>query len=256
MGQVFCTFAGGRILNRIAVLGIFLCVSSAASGAVLVRVFRADGQTPLELVDPNVPFVYRDIMVGTKLTIIVSSDLARNWTGKLHVEEAERDRGSVSTMDHNDVTATRHGSIFEAAGEDAWVQRFENPSQAGVTMDAMGLVMAGDWFIFDYDATNVGNCRVEFSEVVWQPVVNFDPINPPETEEILLQELVFSHVPTRDFNSDTKVDFIDFAMIAEFNGITNCADLNGCEGIDLDHDGDVDCDDLMLFAEYWLEQIQ
>jgi hypothetical protein len=44
--------------------------------------------------------------------------------------------------------------------------------------------------------------------------------------------------------------------MAAFSGITNCTDLNGCEGADLDLDGDVDRDDLMLFAAYWLERTE
>ncbi|MHC4170508.1 MAG: hypothetical protein ACYSWQ_26505 [Planctomycetota bacterium] len=256
MGQVSCIFAGGGVVNRIAALGMLLCVSSTARGAVLATVFLADGETPLESADPNVPFFYRDIMVGTKLTIVVSSDTAESWDGQLRITGTDRAYGSVSARDFNDVTPTRKGSIFEAAGELAAVEPFENSDQAGVTLSAGRSVMAGDWFIFDYTATNVGNCRVDFYELIVPPGADFDPDNPRDPEEVLLHEMVFSHVPTRDFNSDTKVDFIDFAIMAAFNGITNCAHLNGCEGTDLDLDGDVDCDDLMLFAEYWLERTQ
>ena len=53
---------------------IILCLTSGASGELSTRVCLADVNTPLELADPKVPFIYRDIMVGTKLTIIVDSN--------------------------------------------------------------------------------------------------------------------------------------------------------------------------------------
>ena len=82
------------------------------------------------------------------------------------------------------------------------------------------------------------------------------PFNPPPAEKRTVSELVFSHVPSRDFNADAKVDFVDFAIISSFRGLTNCADSNWCKGTDLDRDGDVDTYDLILFADYWLETSQ
>jgi hypothetical protein len=239
-------------------LGVLLCVCSAASGAVLATVFHADGQTPLESADPNMPFVYRDIMVGTKLTIIVSSDAAENWDGRLWIEGSER-KGIVSTRDPNDVTPNREGSIFKAAGERATVRPVENSVRAGFDMKTIMPRTAGEWFIFDYTATNVGLCRVDFCEQRATPQGGFDPDDPdsePEPALFLLQELVFSHVRTRDFNGDTKVDFIDFATMMAFRGVPNCAELNACEGTDLDVDGDVDSVDLMMFADHWLERTE
>ena len=114
----------------------------------------------------------------------------------------------------------------------------------------------GDWFVVDYTATNVGNCSVGFYEIVVEPCPNCGPFNPPPASAVLVHELVFSHVPTRDFIRDGRVDFLDFAALTSFMQVTNCADLNWCEGTDLDTDGDVDHDDLMLFADYWLESTQ
>ncbi len=37
---------------------------------------------------------------------------------------------------------------------------------------------------------------------------------------------------------------------------TGCSDPNGCEGTDLDSDGNVDIDDLALFVHYWLEKTE
>ena len=47
---------------------------SVASVEISARVCLADGNTPFE---------YRDIMVGTKLTIIVDSNVAEDWGGAL-----------------------------------------------------------------------------------------------------------------------------------------------------------------------------
>jgi hypothetical protein len=66
----------------------------------------------------------------------------------------------------------------------------------------------------------------------------------------------FSHVRTRDFNNDAEVGFADFAILASHWQATNCNDPGWCQGTDLDIDGDVDFNDLMLFAEYWLERTE
>jgi len=69
-------------------------------------------------------------------------------------------------------------------------------------------------------------------------------------------DLVFSHVRTRDFNNDAKVDFDDFAVLASYWQDTDCNDPNWCEGTDLDTDGNVDCNDLTLFVDYWLKRTE
>ena len=114
----------------------------------------------------------------------------------------------------------------------------------------------GDWFIVDYTATNVGPCIMSFFEDYWVSDEHHDAFNLPDTIVVEICEFVFSHVPSRDFNKDTKVDFVDFAIISAFRGATDCTGPNWCEGTDLDTDGDVDFDDLMLFADYWLESTE
>ena len=235
---------------------MLFCVSSIATGEVSTTVYLADGNTPLEWADPNAPFIYRDIMVGTKLTIVVSSDTAEDlWSGKLQIAGTDRDYGAISARDYNDVTLDWEGSHLEAAGIGAKVTYSWSFLATSISMRS-SYAGTGDWFVIDYTATNVGNCSVGFYEWVVEPCPDCSPFDPPPFSDVLVHELVFSHVPTRDFIRDGKVDFVDFAAIASFMGVTNCADLNWCEGTDLDTDGDVDHDDLMLFADYWLESTQ
>jgi hypothetical protein len=54
-----------------------------------------------------------------------------------------------------------------------------------------------------------------------------------------------------DFNSDTKVDFLDWAQLAAFWG-QPCSAPSWCAGIDLDHSRRVGPGDLAIFVEEWL----
>jgi hypothetical protein len=220
-------------------------------GKVSTRVCLADGNTPLELADPCVPYVYRDIMVGTKLTIIVSSDVNKPWRngpgtdgGSLAIEEAYWNYGVLSARDYNDITYDYEGSHFPAAGNEALVSKWGESGILGFDMYTGSTgIEAGDWFIIDYNATGVGICKVGFYDHTksW-----FVPI----------YYLTFSHVRTRDFNNDTMVNFADFAVLASYWQQTNCGSTNNCEGADLDINGKVDFNDLMLFTDYWLDRTE
>jgi hypothetical protein len=231
-------------MKKIMVFILFLGITSTATGAVLPRVYLADGNTPFPLADANIPFVYREIMVGTKLTIIVDSNIAECWSGGLDLANANMDYGVLSARDYNDTTMHWEGSRFDAAGVEARVWDREEPGIDGFALytGSTGIEL-GDWFIIDYTATDIGDCDVGFYDhsINW-----FDPI----------YYLAFSHVRTRDFNNDTIVNFFDFAVLASYWRATDCSDPNWCEGTDLDVDGDVDPNDLMLFVNYWLEKTE
>jgi hypothetical protein len=64
----------------------------------------------------------------------------------------------------------------------------------------------------------------------------------------------FTHVPSRDLNGDCIVNFMDFAVLGLYWGITNCTDPNGCGKVDFDGDKIIDINDFGLFSEYWLER--
>jgi len=229
-------------MRKLILLLLFFGAPTVAMGEVSTRVCLADSNTPLELADPNVPFVYRDIMVGTNLTIIVDSNVAEFWTGSLAIADANMDYGVLSARDFNEITYDWQGSHFGAAGEGARVWDWEEINIDGFdlyTDEDIEYITAGSWFIIDYTATSVGYCNVWFYQ-------NFQPD----------YYLMFSHVRTRDFNKDTKVDFADFALLVSFWKATGCSEPNWCEGTDLDTNGKVDSNDLILFADYWLERTE
>ena len=226
-------------MRKLIILLLVFGMTSTAIGEVSVRVCLADGNTPFPPLDPNDPCVYPDVMVGTKLTIIVSSDTGGSWTGDLAITGEDMNYGVLSARDFNVTTDDWEGSRFPEAGTGARVRNWEEAGIYGFQLLGHSSAVAGDWFIIDYNAIAVGDCNVGFYE-------DFE----------LVYELSFSHVRTRDFNNDTKVDFADFALFALYWQETDCIGPNWCEGADLDIDGSVDIYDLALFVEYWLEKTE
>jgi len=231
-------------MSLLVLITIFGMVS-VGMGKVSTRVCLADGNTPLEPIEVNLPIIkYPDIMVGTKLTVIVDSNVAEYWSGSLAIEEEYWDYGVLSARDYNESTYDYEGSHFPAASKEAAVWDWEEPGIDGFDLYTGSTgIEAGDWFIIDYNAIGIGDCNVGFYD---HDVSMYDPI----------YYLAFSHVRTRDFNNDTKVDFVDFAVLASYWQETNCGDANDCEGTDIDIDGKVDVNDLMLFTDYWLDRTE
>ena len=219
---------------KMVLLVLFFSMASVAMGEVSTRVCLADGNTPLE---------YQDIMVGTRLTIIVSSDANGLWNGGLFIKDPYRDYGVLWGRDYNSVTLDWEGSRFEAAGNGARVKDWQGNVMSGFDFYGDSGAVVGDWFIIDYNAINIGDCNVGFYDYS----VSLD---------IPIYNIEFTHVRTRDFNNDTKVDFGDFAILASYWQKAGCSDPNWCEGTDLNTNGSVDANDLMLFVDYWLEKTQ
>ncbi len=233
-------------MKRTIIIGtLCLAVASAAIAEVRSRVCLYDANTPLTPVDANYPHIYPDIMVGTRLTIIIDSNVAEDWSGCLIIEDANMDYGLLSARGPL-LFGDWSGSHLEAAGENAVVFDWEEPNIDGFSLLTdwnLNNIEAGDWFIIDYTATNIGNCNVGFYQS-----------DPPFGDDIPINYLGFTHVRTRDFNDDTNVDFADFVMLASYWGVTNCDELNWCDGVDLNTDKIVDFNDVMLFTDYWLEK--
>ena len=216
-------------IGNVVAAVLFLCVVSVAVGKVWRTVYERDGQTP---------FNDRNVMVGTNLTIIVTSDANGYWVGDLTIEGEDQERGLLSARDFNEVTADWEGSRFEAAGGMARVWDWEESGIDGFTLSGHSSAVPGDWFIIDYTATGVGSCKVWFYD-------NFVRIDSND----------FLHVPVGDFNGDTIVDSNDFARLAIYWQADDCGDPYWCEGTDLDISGKVDFKDWALFADHWLEAV-
>jgi len=226
-------------MKRLILVIIFLVSAQAAQAEVSTRVCRADGITPLKLADPC---IYRPIMVGTHLTIIISSDIGDiYWGGGLYISDPYRDYGVLIGRDYNETTGDWQGSHLEAAGPGATVWDFEESFKSGFELATdVENVMSGDWFIIDYNATNAGDCNVGFYDYDFSG----DPI----------YNLTFSHVSSRDFDNDGIVNFNDFVLLGLNWQRTDCQTPENCSGTDLDEDGNVDFYDLKLFANFWLER--
>ncbi len=221
------------------VLGVVLTTAAQ----VTLEVYEADGETPFDCND--------DIMVGTELTLIISSDSNDYWSGGLFIEGQDRALGTLAGrgLDPNDPNARDYtDSHCENAGDFAIATGWQDSLIWGFDLFTFYPVdgnsvdsntVAGDWFIIDYQADEVGDCNVGFYDysISWDDPNYF---------------LTFSHSPTRDLNSDEKVNFIDFAVFASQWDANDCNDPNWCDGADLDRDGNVDYNDLGLFVEYWL----
>jgi hypothetical protein len=228
-------------MKRITILLLFLSMTSPMLGAVFTKVCEADG---------NTPFDGRDIMVGTKLTIIVWSDVDEYWGdeegddgGGLAIKEAYWDRGVLSAREPV-IDGNWVGSYFPAAGNEAGVWDWEESGIDGFNLYTGSTgIEAGNWFIIDYTALDINDCNVGF----YDHRISWDDPN---------YDLVFFHVRTRDFNNDTEVDFRDYVILASHWLEADCDDPGWCQGADLDIDGNVDFDDLMLFCEYWLEKTE
>jgi hypothetical protein len=238
------------MMKGLQVLMFAALMHSVAMGYKSARVCLYDGNTPLELADPCVPWVYRDVMVGTHLTIIVDSNEDGMWEyGELSIWDANQNYGDLAGRDYNEETHDWEGSRFPAAGDRARVWDFqENRLLNDFWHDVNGFqfvgdsdAVAGDWFIIDYNATGIGNCKVAFLDG------DFDWDKP-------LYEMSFTHVPSRDLNGDHIVNFADFAVLGLYWSLTGCTDPNGCGKVDFDDSKIIDINDSLLFVEFWLER--
>ena len=98
----------GKIFTLITIIGVVIMMTLLVSADITVEVYEADG---------NTPFDDRDIMVGEKLTIIISSDANDYWSGGLFISGSHRSLATLSGRDSDPNTRDYELSHYEAAGE-------------------------------------------------------------------------------------------------------------------------------------------
>lgn len=233
-------------MRRLLGLTVLLVLPPMTLARVWTTVYHCDEKTLLAVVDPNHPTVYRDIMVGTRLVLVVSSDAAGHWMGSLRLPwdddpyAALVGRGYSATLPGSTSKVQNYkDSCLPAAGKAARAYPYMGQDVVGLEFLSGPTAVAGDWFVFDYQAHRVGTCDVGLYDLY---VSRYVPI----------QTFSFTHVPSRDFNGDTRVDFQDLALLASHWGSAGSPDPN--TAFDLDGDARIGCSDLALFSEYWLER--
>ena len=233
------------MVKKLLVLILALGIVPIAAAQITLKICEADGITP---------FDGHDIMVGTKLTLIVSSDANDYWSGGLFIAGQDRALATLSARDSDPNIRDYTESHYAEAGNMARVTAWKDSDIWGFDLygsdidlwgsDLYGSdldAVAGDWFIIDYKAVGVGDPNVGFYEYS-----NSNSWNEPN----LL--LTFHHSPTRDFNSDEIVDISDYVTLASCWLEENCSEPNWCGGADISRDGWVDMVDFALFEKYWL----
>lgn len=237
-----------RVFVAIAISIVF---ASFASAEVFVNVYRCDGKTPLAAKDPNTPNVYSDIMVGTKLVLVVSSDRPQGknyWAGGLQCTWDDWERGKLmgrEWYDPNDLGGNYRGSCLPAAGIRPLVVFAEcagpDCSRVGFDLATHLNALAGDWFVIDYIAEKVGSCDVGLFDYA----LGLDVVS---------ETLSFTHVPSRDFDGNGVVNFADFASLASRWPQPVDPNTDPACPYDLDADQLIGPSDLAMFADYWLER--
>lgn len=247
------------------ILSVLLC--GAAVGEVGTTVYLSEPNMVLEPIsDSNGVITYPEIMVGTRLSVVIDANETSLWTLGLFIEPPDIGVGTVEgrgyvddPYDPNDTYYVE--SAYPAAGVYAIVIDWVNETRQGLILQTHWEPYPGDWFGLDYTANEVGLCRVRLK--YWYPPTGtctppwckppFEIPDPPE--ERIIQELVFQHVPSRDFDGDGVVGFSDCGILAScWNEIVS--DPNGPCAVDLNGDTLVDFMDFSLFAEFWLERTE
>lgn len=185
----------------------------------------------------------RTIMVGSDLTFVVGSDADTIWSGGVFLQGDNRGRGSLWGRDADPLVRDWTSSHLAAAGTYALVLDWRDTWLAGYdlyTTDCNSL-KPGDWFVLDYRAEDLGPCTVGF----YDHAMSWNQADPNRS-------ITFLHVPSRDFAQDGRVNLVDFAALSADWRWHNGGDPNATRVTDIDADGDVDVQDLVLFSDFWL----
>ena len=231
-------------MRTLWILAAVVALTPIATARVWTTVYRCDEVTPLAPVDPNHPTVYRDIMVGTHLTIVVSSDTPGPWVGRLLLSWDDANDATLSGRGYRAEPPNYTGSCLASAGKNATILDHQGEEGIGFELSNDGLrAVPGNWFIFDYCPEQIGSVEVRLYDVSTAAVGT------------LTETLSLTQVASRDFNSDGIVSFEDLALLAmHWRSMWEPRPNDKSAAFDLNVDGRVDAGDLASFSEYWLER--
>jgi len=218
------------MMKKAIIYAVFMGVISAATAKITFNVYESDGLTP---------FDGRNITVGTELKLIVASDANDFWAGGLFLHGENRDLAILSGSGKEPDSRDWAGSHLDSAGPEALVFRWEDSRIEGFDLFSDSNSVPGEWFVIDYTALAPGDPNVGFYEysASWNDPNGY---------------VTFHQVPAADFNTDGIVNLLDYSVLAFCWQADDCSDPDGCQKADLDRDGTVDVDDLLLFADDWL----
>jgi hypothetical protein len=243
-----------RTRSVLVLLSLFVCPALATFH---VDMYLSDGNTPLPLRDPNVPNDYCDVMVGTRLLAIVSSDSTARKLGYVTMSWEDDLKGRLFGKIYNADTDNFDGSVLGAAGRGASVRGIEGPDGVGFQFEGGSKsTYVGRWFTWDYNVIEIGDCNIILTQGFETTGVKEPNFNPPP---VTTTTITLHHVPSRDFDKDSLVNFRDFAILARLWRAKAAPDPNAAADpnavpspSDLDGDGYVTVSDLRAFSRFWL----
>jgi len=219
-------------MRRIMLLLGLGCLWGWSTAAVFVRPCNADLSA----------LTFRDIMVGKEYPILIYSDANDLWSGGLFITNAYRSYGSLHGREKDPNSRDWTGSHLEAAGPEARVLEWKDSAMSGFDFyNDVAQSSAGHWFVVDYRADKPGTCKVDF----FQHSLSWTVPDPN-------QSIIFENIANRDLDHNEVVNFQDFNLFSRQWLAQDCTEPSWCNGADIDQDGQVGIDDVVLFAEYWL----
>jgi len=226
----------------LALTATVLALSVGAQAKVWTTVYRCDEKTPLTPSDPNYPSVYQDIMVGTQLVIVLSSDSRQPWLGSLQYTPKNGEDMPLTGRGYDLNRDSFADSCLPAAGGDkAAVRLLDLMGMWSLDLMTGAFPSSGDWFILDYRADGVGTYDLGLYDlhISWDTPI---------------QVLSFTQVPSCDFDGNGIVDFEDYALLASHELVAEPILDDQNVAFDLNSDGLIDFRDLASFSGHWLER--
>lgn len=232
--------------------GLLFAVTLAEDISTMsIQAYLADTNEIISWADPCVPHEYPELMAGTKLNLVISSNASGWWMGGgIYIAEQFLDRGELFGRDYNEATGNYDGSVTPEAGTHARVRAsltliFDEIAY-GFKLRGAGDAVAGPWFILDFNSFMAGDCYIDFFDI------GIDKEDPAFSLYIPL-------VQTRDYDQDHIVTFQDFAVIAQDwqnNLQTEPNQSNPPIEHDLDNNTFIDALDIQKFTQFWLQRTQ